>query len=151
LAQQVVKDLYNFEFLILAERANKRDLEEALLKYLRDFLLERGVGFAFVESRYALQVGGHEFRIDLLFYHLRLRAYIALQPKREEFKPELSGKTNLYFVPLTTYHEPRRPTRHRGHSLQAKNKVVAEYALRDLGASRSESLNIDSLQRCRTI
>ena len=68
LAQQVVKDPYNFEFLTLAKEAHERDLERALILHLRDFLLELGVGFAFVGSQYPLEVGGQEFRIDLLFY-----------------------------------------------------------------------------------
>ena len=68
LAQQLVKDPYNFEFLTLAQEAHERDLERALILHLRDFLLELGVGFAFVGSQYPLEVGGQEFRIDLVFY-----------------------------------------------------------------------------------
>jgi predicted nuclease of restriction endonuclease-like (RecB) superfamily len=96
LAQQLVKDPYNFEFLTLAEEAHERDLERALIFHLRDFLLELGVGFAFVGSQYPLEVGGQEFRIDLLFYHLHLRAYVVLDLKVEDFKPEFSGKINFY-------------------------------------------------------
>jgi len=134
LAQQVVKDPYNFEFLTLAEEAKERDFERALLDHLRDFLLELGVGFAFVGSQYPLEVGGQEFRIDLLFYHLRLRAYIALELKREEFKPEFSGKMNFYLSAIDDL--LRHPDDHPSIGVilcKAKNKVVAEYALRDLG------------------
>jgi excisionase family DNA binding protein len=75
LAQEVTKDPYNFDFLMLGEEAHERDLERGLLEHLRKFLLELGVGFAFVGSQYPLTVGGEEFRIDLLFYHLRLPSY----------------------------------------------------------------------------
>jgi predicted nuclease of restriction endonuclease-like (RecB) superfamily len=134
LAQQVVKDPYNFEFLTLAEEAKEHDLERALIDHLRDFLLELGVGFAFVGSQYPLEVGGQEFRIDLLFYHLRLRAFIALELKREEFKPEFSGKMNFYLSAIDDLlrHPDGQPS--IGVILcKSKNKVVAEYALRDLG------------------
>ena len=73
LAQQVVKDPYNFDFLTITEEAREREIERALIDHIRDFLLELGIGFAFVGSQYPIQVGGEEFRVDLLFYHLRLR------------------------------------------------------------------------------
>jgi predicted nuclease of restriction endonuclease-like (RecB) superfamily len=134
LAQQVVKDPYNFEFLTLAEKAQERDLERALLQHLRDFLLELGVGFAFVGSQYPLEVGGQEFRLDLLFYHLRLRAYVIIDLKVEDFKPEFSGKMNFYLSAIDDLlrHPDDQPS--IGIILcKSKNKVVAEYALRDLG------------------
>jgi predicted nuclease of restriction endonuclease-like (RecB) superfamily len=134
LAQQVVKDPYNFEFLTLAEEARERDLEHALIDHLRDFLLELGVGFAFVGSQYPLEVGGQEFRIDLLFYHLRLRAYVVIDLKVEDFKPEFSGKMNFYLSAIDDL--LRHPDDQPSIAIilcKSKNKVVAEYALRDLG------------------
>lgn len=76
LAQQITKDPYNFDFLMLGPEAHERDLEGGLLEHLRKFLLELGVGFAFIGSQYRLQIGAEEFFIDLLFYHLKLRAYV---------------------------------------------------------------------------
>ena len=73
LAQQVLKDPYNFDFLTLSEDAREKELESGLLEHLRKFLLELGVGFAFVGSQFPLEVGGEDFRIDLLFYHFKLR------------------------------------------------------------------------------
>src|SRR5437016_7503899 len=70
LAQQLLKDPYNFDFLTLAREAQERDLERGLLAHLRHFLIELGVGFAFAGSQVPLEVGGEDFRIDLLFYHL---------------------------------------------------------------------------------
>jgi predicted nuclease of restriction endonuclease-like (RecB) superfamily len=78
LAQQIIKDPYNFDFLTLAQEAQERDLERGLLAHLRQFLIELGVGFAFVGSQVPLQVGSEEYRIDLLFYHLKLRSFVVI-------------------------------------------------------------------------
>lgn len=91
LAQQILKDPYNFDFLTLSSEAKERDLERALLDHIRQFLLELGVGFAFVGSQYPLEIAGQDFRLDLLFYHLRLRAFIVLEIKATTFKPEYAG------------------------------------------------------------
>jgi predicted nuclease of restriction endonuclease-like (RecB) superfamily len=134
LAQQVIKDPYSFEFLTLAEEARERELEQALIDHLRDFLLELGMGFAFIGSQYPLQVGGEEFRIDLLFYHLRLRSFVVLDLKMGQFQPEFSGKMNFYLSAVDDLlrHPDDQPS--IGIILcKSKNKIVAEYALRDLG------------------
>ena len=78
LAQQLIKDPYAFDFLTLAQNVQERELEKALLDRIRSFLLELGTGFAFVGSQYHLEVGGDDFYIDLLFYHLKLRCYMSL-------------------------------------------------------------------------
>src|SRR5438477_8254429 len=70
LAQQLLKDPYNFDFLTLSQEAHEKDLESGLLVNIRKFLLELGVGFSFVGAQYPLEVGGEDFKIDLLFYHL---------------------------------------------------------------------------------
>jgi len=134
LAQQVLKDPYNFEFLSLMDEAKERDLERALIDHLREFLLELGVGFPFVGSQYPLEVGGEQFRIDLLFYHLHLRAYTVIDLKMEDFKPEFSGKMNFYLSAVDDLlrHPDDQPS--IGVIVcKSKNKVIAEYALRDLG------------------
>ncbi|MGO8814891.1 MAG: PDDEXK nuclease domain-containing protein [Terriglobia bacterium] len=134
LAQQVPKDLYNFEFLTLAKIAHERDLERALINHLRYFLLELGIGFAFVGSQYPIELGGQEFRVDLLFYHLRLRAYVVVELKAQDFKPEFSGKMNFYLSAIDDL--LRHPDDQASIGIilcKSKNKVVAEYALRDLG------------------
>jgi predicted nuclease of restriction endonuclease-like (RecB) superfamily len=96
LAQDITKDPYNFDFLMLGDDAHERDLERGLLDHLRQFLLELGVGFAFVGSQYRLTVGNEEFYIDLLFYHLKLRAYVVVDLKMKAFEPEFAGKMNFY-------------------------------------------------------
>jgi len=83
----------------LGQAAHERDLERGLLEHLREFLLELGVGFAFVGSQYPLTVGGEELRIDLLFYHLRLRCYVVTELKMVPFQPEFAGK-DVDVVPL---------------------------------------------------
>lgn len=132
LAKQVLKDPYNFDFLTLSSEAEERELEEALIKRLRDFLLELGVGFSFVGNQYRLDVGGDEFFIDLLFYHLKLRAYVVIELKTTKFKPEYSGKMNFYLSAVDDIlrHPDDKPS--IGIILcRAKNEVVVEYALRD--------------------
>lgn len=96
LAQQLIKDPYNFDFLNISENAKERELEQALVERIRNFLLEMGIGFAFVGSQYRLEVEGDEYFIDLLFYHLKLHCYIVIDLKVTEFKPEYSGKMNFY-------------------------------------------------------
>jgi predicted nuclease of restriction endonuclease-like (RecB) superfamily len=133
LAQQIIKDPYNFDFLSLGKEAQERELERGLIEHIRDFLLELGVGFAFVGSQYPLEVGGNEFRIDLLFYHLALRCYIVLDLKMEDFKPEFTGKMNFYLSAVDDLlrHPSDQPT--IGIILcKSKDRTVAEYALRDL-------------------
>ena len=133
LARSLIKDPYVFDFLSLGPEAQERELERALLEHLRDFLLELGMGFAFVGSQYRLEVGGEEFYIDLLFYQLRLRCYVVIELKIGEFKPEYAGKMNFYLsaVDELLRHPEDRPS--IGLILcKTKNRLVAEYALRDM-------------------
>ncbi len=133
LAVQLLKDPYNFDFLNLHDAAVERDLENALLGNIRKFLLELGVGFAFVGSQYHLEIGGQDFYIDLLFYHLKLRCFVVIDLKTSEFKPEFAGKMNFYLSAVDDLlrHEKDEPS--IGLILcKTKNKIIAEYALRDL-------------------
>jgi predicted nuclease of restriction endonuclease-like (RecB) superfamily len=132
LARELLKDPYNFDFLILGQDAHERDLERGLTEHIRQFLLELGVGFAFVGSQYHLEVGGDDFYIDLLFYHLRLRAYIVIDLKMKKFTPADAGQMNFYLSAVDDLlrHPDDAPT--IGLILcKEKNKVIAEYALRD--------------------
>lgn len=96
LAQQTLKDPYIFDFLTLTEPFQERELETQLVRHLEKFLLELGQGFAFVGRQYRLPVGDDDFYIDLLFYHLRLRAFVVIDLKTGKFKPEYAGKLNFY-------------------------------------------------------
>jgi predicted nuclease of restriction endonuclease-like (RecB) superfamily len=134
LAQQLLKDPYNFDFLTLTTEAHERDLEQGLIGHLRSFLLELGVGFAFVGSQVPLEVGGEDFKLDLLFYHLKLRCFVVIDLKMTAFKPEYAGKMNFYLsvVDDMLRHPDDKPS--IGLVLcKSKNGIVAEYALRDIG------------------
>jgi len=133
LAQQIVKDPYNFDFLTLAQGAQERDLEKALIEHLRNFLLELGVGFSFLGSQFPVEVGGREFRIDLLFYHLKLRSFVVIDLKLGEFQPEFAGKMNFYLSAVDDRLRQADDQPSIGIILcKSKNKVVAEYALRNI-------------------
>jgi|GEM_PF-216548 len=133
LAQSLLKDPYNFDFLMLGTQALERDLENELLLNLRKFLLELGVGFAFVGSQYHLEIGDQDFYIDLLFYHLQLRCFVVIDLKMGEFKPEFAGKMNFYLSAVDDLlkHEQDAPS--IGLILcKEKNSFIAEYAIRDM-------------------
>lgn len=131
--QQVLKSEYNLEFLQLEPNYRERDLEQALIRHMRDFLLELGTGFAFVGNQHRLEVAGDEFFLDLLFYHTKLKCYIVIEIKTTEFKPEYSGKLNFYInvVDDQLRDEADKPT--IGIILCGdKNQAVVEYSLKGL-------------------
>jgi predicted nuclease of restriction endonuclease-like (RecB) superfamily len=133
LAEQILKDPYNFDFLTVAEDAHERDIERGLLIHLRDLLLELGRGFAFVGSQVPLPIGEETFYIDLLFYHVRLHAFIVIELKTGKFKAEWAGKLNFYLSAVDDLIRtaPDGPT--IGLLLcESHNNPVAEYALRDI-------------------
>ena len=133
LAQQILKSPYNFDFLSLGKEAQERDLERALIAHMRDFLLELGVGFSFVGSQYALEVADQEFRIDLLFYHLKLRCFIVIDLKMGKFEPAYSGQINFYVnaVDDLLRHPDDQPT--IGLVLcKSKENTIVEYSLRGI-------------------
>ena len=96
LAEQVLKDPYNFDFLTVNSAAKEREIERGLLAHLRDLLLELGRGFAFVGSQVPLELGDETFYEDLLFYHVRLHCYFVIELKTGRFKPDWAGKLNFY-------------------------------------------------------
>ncbi|OXR49470.1 hypothetical protein PuT2_06610 [Pusillimonas sp. T2] len=131
LARESLKDPYRFDFLGLSNEAQERAVENALVKHVTEFLLELGAGFAFVGRQVLLDVGGDEFFIDLLFYHLKLRCYVVIELKGGKFKPEHLGQLSFYLTAVDEQvkHAQDNPT--IGLLLcKSKNKVVAEYALR---------------------
>jgi predicted nuclease of restriction endonuclease-like (RecB) superfamily len=88
------------DFLDLSDDAREREVEQALLEHLTRFMLELGKGFAFVGRQYPMEVGGEAFYLDLLFYHLKLHGYVAIELKTGAFKPEYAGKLNFYLTAL---------------------------------------------------
>ena len=133
LAQQVVKDPYQFDFLSLAKDAKERDLERALVARVKDVLLEMGKGFAFVGSQHHLEIGGQDWYVDLLFYHRRLRCLVAVDLKIGAFQPEHAGKMNFYLAALDD--TERQPGDGPSIGLilcRDRKRVVVEYALRNV-------------------
>lgn len=133
LAQQVLKDPYTFDFLTLSAEARERELERGLTVHIQKFLVELGVGFAFVGRQVHLEVGGEDYYLDLLFYHLKLRCFVVLDLKMEAFKPEFAGKMNFYLTAVDEQmrHANDQPT--IGLLLcKEKNRLTVEYALRDM-------------------
>lgn len=132
LARESLKDPYRFDFLGLHDEAQERDIEHALVKHVTEFLLELGAGFAFVGRQVLLDVGGDEFFIDLLFYHLKLRCYVVIELKAGKFKPEHLGQLGFYMTAVDRQVKSELDNPTIGLLLcKSKNKIVAEYALGD--------------------
>jgi predicted nuclease of restriction endonuclease-like (RecB) superfamily len=132
LALESIKDPYRFDFLGLTDEAQEREVEHALVKHVTEFLLELGAGFAFVGRQVLLDVGGDEFFIDLLFYHLKLRCYVVIELKAGKFKPEHLGQLGFYLTAVDRQVKSEHDNPTVGLLLcKSKNKVVAEYALGD--------------------
>ncbi|MBM9520604.1 DUF1016 family protein [Desulforhopalus vacuolatus] len=133
LAQQILKDPYNFDFLTLTEDYNERELEQNLIQHITKFLLELGAGFAYIGKQVPIQVGERDFFLDLLFYHTRLHCYVVIELKIVDFEPEHAGKLNFYIkaVDETLRKDGDNPT--IGILLcKNKDRVVVEYALSDI-------------------
>jgi len=133
LAQQTLKDPYIFDFLTIAKEAREKDLEAQLMKHITRFLLELGTGFAFVGNQFLLPIEDDTYKIDLLFYHLKLRCYVAIDLKMKKFKPADAGQMNFYLSALDDL--VKAPTDNPSIGIilcKDKKNVVVEYALRDL-------------------
>ena len=132
LARESLKDPYRFDFLALTDEAQEREIENALVRHVTEFLLELGAGFAFVGRQVLLDVGGDEFFIDLLFYHLKLRCYVVIELKGGKFKPEHLGQLGFYLTAVDRQVKSEYDNPTIGLLLcKSKNKIVAEYALGD--------------------
>lgn len=131
LANEILKDPFNFDFLTIQGKAHERAVEDALVTHIRDFLLELGQGFAFVGSQVPLAFDDQEYFIDLLFYHLNLRAFVVIELKATRFKPEHTGQLGFYLAAVDDLLRKEGDNQTIGILLcKSKNKVVAEYALR---------------------
>jgi predicted nuclease of restriction endonuclease-like (RecB) superfamily len=136
LAAQLFKDPYLFDFLGTADPRREAEVEQALVDHIQKFLIELGTGFAFVGRQVRLEVGGEDYPLDLLFYHLKLRRYVVIELKARAFTPGDVGQLNLYLSAVDDLlrHPDDQPT--IGLLLcRKKNRLVAEYALRGLDQS----------------
>jgi predicted nuclease of restriction endonuclease-like (RecB) superfamily len=133
LAQGITKDPYLFDFLTLRDDANERAVEDGLLAHVEKFLLELGAGFALVGRQVHLEVDDRDFYLDLLFYHLKLRCFVVIDLKAREFTPEAAGKMNFYLSAVDDrFREPGDQPSIGLILCRSKNRVIAEYALRDM-------------------
>ena len=135
MAAQIFKDPYLFDFLGSADARRERELETALVEQVQRFLLELGAGFAFVGRQVRLDVGPDEVFVDLLFYHLKLRAYIVVELKAVPFDPAFTGTLNVYLAAVDD--QLRHPSDNATIGLllvrdPAKNRLMVEYALQRL-------------------
>ena len=128
-----IKDPYIFDFLHMTEAYDERDLENALVSHVTQFLLELGAGFAYLGKQVLIQVGERDFYIDLLFYHTRLHCYIVTELKTVEFEPEHAGKLNFYLKAVDSQLRSEHDEPSIGILIcKKKDKLVAEYALSDI-------------------
>lgn len=134
LARQLIKDPYNFDFLTLREHHDEQELEDALVTHITKFLLEElGAGFSYLGRQYRLEVGGDEFFMDLLFYHVRLHCYVVIELKTVKFKPEFAGKLNFYISAVDGILKTEQDNPTIGLLIcKSKNDMVVEYTLRDV-------------------
>ena len=125
-----ILDTYSLEFLDLPAEFSEKDLKNAIIKNLKDFILEVGKGFTFIGDEYRIQVGNHDFFIDLLFYNRELSCLVAFELKLGEFKAEYLGKMNLYLEALDRDVKKERENPSVGVILcSSKDKDVVEYSI----------------------
>ena len=133
LAQQTLKDPYLFDFFSVGQEATERDIENALVEHITRFLLELGAGFAYVGRQVHLEVGGEDFYLDLLFYHLKLRCYVVIELKAVAFRPEYAGKLNFYLSAVDAQLKNENDNPSIGLIIcKEKNRTIVEYALKDM-------------------
>jgi predicted nuclease of restriction endonuclease-like (RecB) superfamily len=133
IAQQLMRDPYCLDFLMLSEEAKEKEIEQGLMDHLQKFLLELGEGFAFVGRQYPLCVEGETYSIDLLFFNLKLRCYVVVELKAREFNLRDTGQMHFYISAVNDMlrHPEDRPT--IGILLcKSKKKLKARYAIGDL-------------------
>ena len=123
-------DSYVMEFLDLPNEFHENDLRKALIRNMKDFILELGKDFTFIDEEYKVQVGGDDFRIDLLFYHRGLQCLVAIELKIGKFKPEYISKLDFYLEALDRQVKKENENPSVGLLLcAAKNDEVVEYAM----------------------
>ena len=125
-----ILDTYSLEFLDLPNEFSEKDLKNAIIKSLKDFILEVGKDFTFIGDEYRVQVWSHDFFIDLLFYNRELSCLVAFELKLGEFKAEYLGKMNLYLEVLDRDVKKEQENPSVGVILcSSKDKDVVEYSI----------------------
>ena len=133
LADDLQKDPYIFNLPLLSSNYLEKDLEKLLIDRIRDILLEFGNGFSFIGNQYKLTIGNDEYYIDLLFYHIKLKCYIAVELKTTSFKPEYIGQLNFYLNALDEKIKSPGDNQSIGILLcKNKNKYTVDYSLKNI-------------------
>jgi len=133
LANEMMKDPYNFGFLRLSEKVKETDLEKALVQHISQFLPELGIGFAYMGRQFTFKVGDDEYRTDLLFYHTRLKCYVIIELKTRKFEPEFVGKLNFYITAVNELVKDINDKPTLGMLLcKNKNNYAVEFSLKDV-------------------
>ncbi|MCL2027911.1 MAG: PDDEXK nuclease domain-containing protein [Bacteroidales bacterium] len=133
LANEMMKDPYNFDFLQLSEKVKETELEKALIQHIAQFLPELGIGFAYMGRQFTLKVGDDKYRTDLLFYHTRLKCYVVIELKTRKFEPEFVGKLNFYITAVNELVKDHNDNPTIGMLLcKNKNNYAVEFSLKDV-------------------
>lgn len=148
LAQELLKQPYNFDFLGIHDEAHEREIENAATAHITKFLLELGKGFAFVGRQVPITLGDSDYFIDMLFYHLKLHAYVVCEFKATKFKPEHAGQLNFYLNLVDDFYKMSEDKPSIGLLLcKSRNKIEAEYALKGI----QKPIGISEYQLTRAI
>lgn len=142
-------DNYVLDFLDVPETVSEHDLQKSIIRNLKDFILEIGKDFTFIGEEYRVQVGNHDYYIDLLFYHRGLSCLVAFELKIGEFKPEYVGKINLYLEALDREVKKENENPSVGIILCAsKDDEVVEFALsRSLSPTMVSEYNLKLIDK----
>lgn len=133
LAQELLKQPYNFDFLGLHDQAQEREIEHASVEHISKVLVELGRGFAFVGNQVPITLEDNEYFIDMLFYHLKLHCYVVVELKATKFKPEHTGKLNFYLNLVDDFLKMPEDKPSIGLLLcRSRTKFEAEYALKGI-------------------
>jgi len=148
LAHELLKQPYNFDFLGLHDDAHEREIEHASIEHITKFLLELGKGFAFVGRQIPIGLEESGYFIDMLFYHLKLHAYVVIEWKSVRFKPEHAGQLNFYLNLVDDFYKMPEDNPTIGLLLcKSRNKFEAEYALKGI----EKPIGISEYQLTRAI
>lgn len=134
LAQEILKDPYNFEFLTMRQGYEEKELEDALINNITRFLLELGQGFAFVGRQMELRMpDGQSYFPDLIFYHIPQKRYVVVELKTVQFAPEFAGKINFYVTAADKLLKGETDNPSVGLIIcKAYDKTIVEWSLQDI-------------------
>jgi predicted nuclease of restriction endonuclease-like (RecB) superfamily len=131
LANNMMKEPYVFDLIELTSDYKEKELENKMLERIKNVLLELGNGFSFVGNQYKVTVDDQDFYIDLLFYHIKLKCYVAVELKVVEFKPEFAGKMEFYLTVLDEEVKDENDNSSIGIILcQNKSNKIVDYTLK---------------------